>query len=490
MTGASELRQVETLATVPNHLRVSVVGGRTQLDVALPADVPIAAFLPELARLIVNRGTAGGESAARNDRRTFWALTRTGSTTALMPEDTLRGAGVLSGELLILTASPALTPPVLYDDVVDAAARLNRASYAPWDSSAASALAFAGLWLIAAAWVSFLLAGPLTSHRAVIIGGAAATLAASIAGATLAERTLRQPSVAAAVGMPALAVGVALGWVLAAGHGPYATAGAAAAVLVLAAVMGRLIGVGRWLFVAVAVVLAFATSASLVIALVGRLPTVAVLTAVLATLVVLAVPALTASRRRWPTAAPDASEEGRTVLFENPFTAVDPDPRTLEDPELAVPEGDEVWARTRANAALRIGLRAGAATAAAVSAAVLLRIEPTWSAATFALVCAAVLACRVRLARTVGERAAGGAPALALTVFTCVELMGRTQPMRLTGLAILAVLAVIAATAGMSVRDTRTPGRLRTVVGYLDYLAVSALVPAAVWVLGLYGYLW
>jgi type VII secretion integral membrane protein EccD len=490
VTAASELRQIETLPTAPEHLRVSVVGGRTQLDVALPADVPIAAFLPELARLIGNRDAAGGEAPARDDRRTFWALTRAGSTAALTPEDTLRSAGVISGELLTLSARPALSPPVLYDDVVDAAARLNRASYAPWDASAAGALAFAGLWLVAAAWVSFLLAAPSGAHRGVIIGGAAATLVASIGGATLAKRTLRQPSVAAAVGMPALAVGLALGWVLAAAHGPYAVAGAAAAVLMLAALMGRLIGVGRWLFVAVSVALGFVAAASVATALVGRLPTVAVLTAGLATLLVLAVPALTARRSRWPKAAPEGPDEERDGLFENPFTAAEPDPRTLEDPALAVPEGDEVWARARASTALRTGLRAGVATAAAVAAAVLLRVEAAWSATAFALVCAAVLACRTRRVGTVGERAAGTVPALALTVFTCVELMGRTEAMRFTGLGILAGLAVAAAVVGMSVGDARTPRRLRTAVGYLDYLAVAAVVPAAVWVLGLYGYLW
>jgi type VII secretion integral membrane protein EccD len=490
VTAASELRQIETLPAAPEHLRVSVVGGRTQLDVALPADVPIAAFLPELARLIANRDAAGGEPTARDERRTFWALTRAGGDAALTPEDTLRSAGVISGELLTLTARPALTAPVLYDDVVDAAARLNRASYAPWDASAAAALAFAGLWLVAAAWVGFLLAGPLTGHRAVIIGGAAATLAASIGGATLAKRTLRLPSVAAAVGMPALAIGLALGWVLAVGHGPYAVAGAAAAVLVLAALMGRLIGVGRWLFVAVSAALLFGAGASVATALVGRLPTVAALTAMVATLLVLAVPTLTAARGHWPKPAPNAPDEERDGLFENPFTAAEPDPRTLEDPALAVPEGDEVWARARASTALRTGLRAGVATAAAVGAAVLLHIEAAWSATTFALVCAAVQACRTRRVQTVGERAAGMVPALALTVFTCVELMGRAQPMRLTGLGILAALAVIAAVVGMSVGEARAPRRVRTLVGYLDYLAVAAVVPAAVWVLGLYGYLW
>ncbi|MEX3648959.1 EsaB/YukD family protein [Mycolicibacterium porcinum] len=58
MTGVEELRPVHVVSAAPEAIRVSVVGGRTQLDVALPADVPVAAFLPELARLIKSRDDA------------------------------------------------------------------------------------------------------------------------------------------------------------------------------------------------------------------------------------------------------------------------------------------------------------------------------------------------------------------------------------------------------------------------------------------------
>ena len=50
MTGVSELRTLQVVSAAPDQIRVSVLGGHTQLDVALPADVQVAAFLPELAR--------------------------------------------------------------------------------------------------------------------------------------------------------------------------------------------------------------------------------------------------------------------------------------------------------------------------------------------------------------------------------------------------------------------------------------------------------
>ncbi|MFD9804853.1 EsaB/YukD family protein, partial [Streptomyces sp. NPDC059071] len=39
-------------AAEPELCRVSVIGGNTQLDVGLPANVPIAAFIGDLVRLI------------------------------------------------------------------------------------------------------------------------------------------------------------------------------------------------------------------------------------------------------------------------------------------------------------------------------------------------------------------------------------------------------------------------------------------------------
>ena len=142
MTGVDELRNVAVVSAAPETIRVSVLGGRTQLDVALPADVPVAAFLPELARLIRSRDADRDEDVPnRDERRTFWVLSRVDGDSVLAPHQTLRDAGINNGELLRISPQRALTPPALYDDVVDAAARLNRAAYAAWDATAAGVMA-------------------------------------------------------------------------------------------------------------------------------------------------------------------------------------------------------------------------------------------------------------------------------------------------------------------------------------------------------------
>ena len=100
-------------------------------------------------------------------------------------------AGIKNGELLRISAQRALSPPTLYDDVVDAAARLNRASYAAWNATAAGAMAFAGLWLCAAVWVYFLVSDALSAHRGVVIGGAVLTTVSMVAGGALVHRVFR-----------------------------------------------------------------------------------------------------------------------------------------------------------------------------------------------------------------------------------------------------------------------------------------------------------
>ena len=470
MTGVEELRELHVVSAAPEAIRVSVVGGRTQLDVALPADVPVAAFLPELARLIKSRDAERSDDLAdRDERRTFWVLSRAGGAGVLEPDRTLREAGVENGELLHLSARRALSPPTLYDDVVDAAARLNRASYAAWNATAAGTMAFAGLWLCSAVWVVLLLAPALSVHRPVILGAAALTSVALVAGGALARRMLGRADIAAAVGPSVIAVGAAAGWVVAAPHGVVGLAGGCAVLLGLTAICHRVIGAGHWSYVAAAVVLGFGTVAFAVRALGAPVAVVTTVVAVVAVFGCLAVPALTARLDQYPVAS---SEQSRT---DDPFTtSAGPAPSGTP-----MPSAEQVWARVHAAVLTRSGLLAGAAAVALIAATVLMRVETGWAAFAFALICASVFALHVRRAATWPERVALGVPALGLVLITCVQAQSGVWPLQLTGVVVLAVVAV----GGVMARYVH---RFRAVFGYLEYLAVAAVIPLALWPLGLY----
>lgn len=479
MTGIDELRDVQVVSAAPEAIRVSVSGGPTRLDVALPADLPVAAFLPELARLVGSRDTRRDEDATdRDERRTFWVLSRVDGDAALAPDETLRAAGIKNGEMLRVTQQRALSPPTLYDDVVDAAARLNRASYAAWDAAAASAMAFAGLWLGAAVWVYFLMADALSSHRGVVVGGAVLTTVTLVGGAALVHRALGLPDVAAAIGWPAIVISAALGWTLATRSGVYGPAAACAVLLVLTAVYYRVIGTGHWAYVAAAVVFTFGGIALLGRATGGRVEVLATLSAAVAAMGCVAVPALTARLGRFP--APTV--EHTAARKDRPFD----DPMDDTDSGATMPSAEEVWARVRTAALTRAGLLAGLAAVVVVSVAVLLSAGVGWPPLAFAMVCAAVLALLSRRARNVPERVALAVPATALVLIACVQAQSGAGSVRLGGVGVLVALAVSATLAGPVVASGRRPRWVPTAVAYLEYVGVAALIPLALWPLGVY----
>ncbi|MGV0742986.1 type VII secretion integral membrane protein EccD [Mycolicibacterium sp. XJ870] len=478
MTGVEELREVRVVSAAPETIRVSVVGGRTQLDVALPADVPVAAFLPELARLVKSRDTGRGDDAAdRDERRTFWVLRRSDRAAAVLePDRTLRAAGVENGELLHLSARRALSPPTLYDDVVDAAARLNRAAYAAWNATSAGMMAFAGLWLCCAVWVLFLLADELSPYRAMAVTGAVLTTAALVAGAAIARGLLDRADIAAATGPPVIVLSATLSWVLAAGYGVLGLAVGCAVLLGLIALYYRLIRAGHWAYVTAAVVLVFGVLAFSGRALGGRVDVVATVAATAAVLACLAVPVLTAGLDQFPSPTVRSSAARK----DDPFSAAEAEPLS------PMPSAEQVWARVHSAVLTRVGLLAGSGLVVLVGAAVLARVDSGWPAFAFALACAAVLALRSRRASTWPERAALAVPGLALVLTTCMQAQSGVRPLQFAGVGVLAVLAAAAVLTGVFCTVSRRPDRVRTVASYLEYVAVAAVIPLALWPLGVY----
>jgi ESX secretion system protein EccD len=489
VTGVDELHQVQVVSAEPDQLRVSVLGGRTQLDVALPADVPVAAFVPELAQLIGSRDShPDGNATDRDERRSFWVLSRVGGDGVLAPDETLRAAGVADGDVLRLSPRRALSPPPLYDDVVDATARLNRAAHAAWDASAAGVMAVAGLWLCAAAWVIVLMADALSEHRGAVATGAAFTAVTLFAGATLVHRVMGStverevPAIATAVGVPTLVLGAALGWVLAAPYGASGIAVACAILLALTAAYHRAIGTGHWVCTAAAVVFAFGGLAFLGRAVGQEIGMLATVATTIAALGCLAVPALTARLGRFPTPTVEPEAVQRDHTLEDPFTSTAAETSS----GAAMPSAERVWALVHSAALVRAGMLTGLAAVVAVGATVLMRTSPGWPALTFALLCSAVLALRSRWAATAAERAALAVPAIALVVIACVQAQSGPAPLPLAGAGVLAAAAVVASVAGLIVTGGRRPRWVSTAAAYLDYVTVAALLPLAFWPLGLY----
>ncbi|WP_232007948.1 type VII secretion integral membrane protein EccD [Mycobacterium gordonae] len=479
MTGVSELRRVRVVSAAPDHIRVSIFGGQTQLDIALPLDVPVSSFVPDVARLISSRDT---DEDSKDERRTFWVLSRFDGDTELRPDQTLRDAGVASGELLRLAPRQALSPPTLYDDVVDAVGRLNKAAYAAWDSVSARWMAFAGVHLAALAMVYCLVRRTGAANFYVTVGVAGAVVLALVGGATMAHRSYGLDDVAAALGWAAIPITAGLAFALLGRYGDFGLAGACGAVMLLCVLYDRVCGSGHWAYLAAALSFGLVGVSLLARAFHVRADIVFVTAAVVVTLSCLAVRRATARLGRFQTPTVTVETSREDWDFENPF---EPSAATENgDSGTAMPTAEAVWNRAKSAAITRSGLLTGLATPAAVYVTLLLRNGPDWPVFAFALAVAAVLAVRSRTFGTWFERAATAAPAVIILVITCVMAQDGLGPMPLVALGVLLAVALGAAVAGVALSAGQH--RVATVLAYLDYLAVGSLIPLALWVIGVY----
>jgi branched-subunit amino acid permease len=118
-----------------------------------------------------------------------------------------------------------------------------------------------------------------------------------------------------------------------------------------------------------------------------------------------------------------------------------------------------------------------------VGAAVLLHTRTELSAFIFALACAGVMVLRSRNAPTWPERAALVVPAVALVLVACVVSQSGAASLRLVGVGVLVVLTALATIIGLVVSRGRW---MSITAAYLEYATVAALVPLALWPLGVY----
>ncbi|TWG21131.1 type VII secretion integral membrane protein EccD [Actinoplanes teichomyceticus] len=173
--------------------RVTIVAPRTRMDLALPADVPMADLLPTLL------GHAGEDLADEGAKNGGWSLNRLGQA----PLDSSRTPlelEIRDGEVLYFTPRNAAAPEVLFDDVVDAVATgtqnregrwevVHTRRFAAWFAAAmalagAVALLFAGPPQLPGALVGLLAAVALLATAAVLSRAAGHTGSATLVALT------------------------------------------------------------------------------------------------------------------------------------------------------------------------------------------------------------------------------------------------------------------------------------------------------------------
>ncbi|MGW4633760.1 type VII secretion integral membrane protein EccD [Nocardia sp. NPDC004415] len=236
----------------PELCRVSVIGGDTQLDIGLPATVPIAGFIGDLVALIRSRNPRlpDGDEDSAPVRAQHWTLARLGQD-PLAPSRTLTEAEVYDGELLVLSPVTRKESPALFDDVIDAVSRLTAGEFRGWSGSAArwTGLVLATVAILAALvllGVSRSSSDPLVPAFALLGTGIAAMAAAGIAA-----RKFTDPVTAHWLSLDALLLLFGGGALIVPGPLGAGQVLLGSVVLLVAGVLGyRITGVGAGLFAA------------------------------------------------------------------------------------------------------------------------------------------------------------------------------------------------------------------------------------------------
>ncbi|WP_433709514.1 type VII secretion integral membrane protein EccD [Nocardia sp. CA-084685] len=270
----SEALTSDPVTAGPDLCRVSVVGGNTQIDVGLPTTVPLGEFIADVVDMVESRDHDPTESEDAPIPARHWTLARLGHD-PISPDATLTEAGVFDGELLVLRAVGTKDAPTLFDDVIDAVARLTESTFRGWNAASAAVMGQAAA-VVAAVGALVLLVVAKQRGSGVVAGsvaeavGLAALVAALIMARKYAVGTSERgngtfASASVVLSLCALAlVGPGAALFVPDALGPPHTVVAVAVTLVVAVAAYRLTGVGATVFAAVITLSVFGVGFGLV----------------------------------------------------------------------------------------------------------------------------------------------------------------------------------------------------------------------------------
>ncbi|WP_353961377.1 type VII secretion integral membrane protein EccD [Antrihabitans cavernicola] len=459
---------------------MTILAQRTQVDLAVPLDVPVALLIPGIVDMITSHGrTNEFDDDVEHFEPKQWVLARVGQP-PLSSTLSLGEHGVKDGELLMLESASATAPAPLFDDIMYNVASADADTYRRWTPASARTL---GSILAAVATVtgcfSLLWSGAGSDD---LIGGICAlfvTLLLLIAG-TVASRVYYDQRSALVLCGCALPTAFSAGLLFVQGDLSWAHTLLATVTVGATAVLAlRISGVGLTLFTGVAAVAFFVAPA----AFVGLL-TEHPLRAIGAVLAGVALAALVFAPRI-------------AMLFAKlPLPAV-PAPGTSIDPldddpsdHRAMPTFAELSAKSERARKYLTGLIA--ATVAVTVGGALTAAETAssggiyWPGTAFAIVCAVVLMFRGRTYSSAEQAItliAGGA--VVLVALLIGAAIATDAPLIVFGAAL--VLAVAALVLGVLAPNRSFSPPMRRAVELLEYACIAAVVPLVCWVADLYG---
>ncbi|MFC9998491.1 type VII secretion integral membrane protein EccD [Nocardia sp. NPDC127526] len=469
------------LVRVPDLARVTILAKHTQVDMAIPVDVPVALVIPSVVDMVAQHSRANdfdhdGEQFEPHE----WVLARVGrppfSNSLSLAEQEVR-----DGELLMLESAEHTAPTPLFDDIMYNVAIADADHFRGWTPRTARLTGSILAVLTMLVGCLGLLAAPdavpgWVSGTVALLVSVLLVVASMVLG-----RMYGDTASALVLGGCALPAAFAAGLLFVPDHYGWANFLLGAALLgAIALLAWRVSGVGPGLFIGVTTLAVYAVPAAL-IGLLTHVPAKAIGAgaAALGLAGLSLAPRFSMLLAKLPLPPVPA-----------PGTPIDP---TEDDPDdhRALPTLDAL--RTKSERARRYlaGLVA-ATTVVVVAGAVASVWNPDadgvyWPGLALALVCAVVLMFRSRTyagAEQAVVLIAGGAAVL--LILLGAGSFRLDQPLVIFGAALLLLAAALV--FGIIVPRQQATPPMRRAVELLEYAFVAAVVPLVFWVTDLYSY--
>ncbi|NUP26715.1 MAG: type VII secretion integral membrane protein EccD [Nocardia sp.] len=462
----------------PDLTRVTILAKHTQVDMAIPVDVPVALVIPSVVDMIAAHSrTNDFDNQGERYEPADWVLARIGQP-PLSNSLSLGEQGIRDGELLMLENSAHTAPTPLFDDIMYNVAVADSEHFRGWNPDTARITGSVLAVLTMLAGCTALLASPdalpgwITGTIALVV------TVLLVVAAMVFSRVYGDPKTSLVLGGCALPPAFAGGMLIVPDHFDWAHMLLGSTLLGATAILAwRVTGVGLGLFIGAGTVALFAVPS----ALVGLL-TAQPMKAVGAVVAAVGLGALSLAPRISMTLA-----KLPLPPVPSPGTPIDP---TEDDPDdhRALPTLDALHAKSARARTYLSGLVSATTLVTAVGA--LVATDPAgggffWPGIALALVCAAALMFRSRTYAGAEQAviliAGGAAILLAMLVGTAFVT---DLPLAAFGAAL--VMLVAALILGIIVPNQTATPPMRRAAELIEYGFVAAVLPLVFWVADLY----
>ncbi|MGQ4597295.1 type VII secretion integral membrane protein EccD [Nocardia sp. R6R-6] len=466
------------IVRAPDLARVTILAKHTQVDMAIPVDVPVALVIPSVVDMVAQHSrTNEFDNEGERFEPAEWVLARIGHP-PFSNSLSLGEHGVRDGELLMLESASHTAPTPLFDDIMYNVAIADTDHYRSWTPRVAriTGSVLAAITMVVGCLGLLLSPGSLP----IAVGGSVALVVAIllVVAAMVLSRMYGDTGTALVLGGCALPAAFTAGMLYVPDHYGWAHILLGAVLTGATAILAwRVTGVGLGLFIGAATLAAYAIPAALVGLLTDQhTRAIGAVAAALGLGGLSLAPRVSMLLAKLP-----------LPPVPSPGTPIDP---TEDDPDdhRALPTMDVLRAKSERARMYLAGLVAATTlvtAAGALAATDPMADEPYWQGIALALVSATVLMFRSRTyagAEQAVVLIAGGA-AIALIMLGGAGF-AMHQPLAVFGAAMVAL--VVALILGIIIPNQSATPPMRRGVELLEYAFVAAVLPLVFWVTDLY----